>query len=66
MSIYDGLSTGDRDEVRNLLKSKGLEVWGFVLIGTDITFSVKRQQAALVELLLKSSQPPTKKGWWVW
>lgn len=55
-----------RNEVRNLLKSKGLEVWGFVLIGTDITFSVKRQQAPLIELLLKSSQPPVKKGWWIW
>lgn len=55
-----------RGEIRNLLKSKGLESWGYVLIGNDITFSVKRQQAPLIELLLKDSQPPVKKWWQIW
>jgi hypothetical protein len=59
-------SVWSRGEVRKFLKSKGLESWGYVLIGTDITFSVKKQQAGLVEMLLKDNQPPVKKGWWVW
>jgi hypothetical protein len=59
-------SVWSRGDVRKFLKSKGLDAWGFVLIGDDITFSVKKQQAKLIEMLLKDNQPPVKKGWWAW